>query len=613
MSVRCWWISAFPVPGSGPARGPLYDLPMRLVPLRVEARIGTSNRSAPVTGTGAVPVGVLEVDLAEGAGQPSMSWGLFNRDDHAVAVRSVSIVFGLGDVVEPVRIFRHGYQSWSPSGVATFGVDSDPSASAHFEFLQAVHHADQREVTTAGELRSEWVTVLVDAAGTALLVGFEAGTGHDGTLRLRRAQSGVGIELHTEAFLGDAVLAPGERRALHGVIVQHGDGRQAVELLSAWAETVGRSGGARVGAPYQVGWCSWYHYFDAITETAFMRNLARAADWPFDVFQLDDGFQAAVGDWLDTNDTFPSGLPGLAGAVRDAGLRPGLWLAPFLAAPDSRVATEHPDWLARRREPGGGTRPLYAWWNPAWGGGHDGFMYALDTTLPEVVDHLAETAHGLVEMGFSYLKLDFTFAPSVDGVWADPSRTPAQRVRAGFEAVRRGAGEDAFIVGCGAPLSHVVGVVDANRIGPDVAPLWALEPSAEIVAGYLDVQPATKGAYAATLARSFMHRRLWVNDPDCVMLRSTHTELSPEAARTWARAVGLSGGLALVSDDLALLDADARAVLDDTLAMGRASDSAARAGTSAVAPDLLDHAPPTTFTAARHTLVTDPTIGSSQI
>ncbi len=586
---------------------------MRLVPLRVEARIGASNPSAPVTGTGAVPVGVLQVDLAEGAGWPTMSWGLANRDDRAVAVRSVSIVFGLGDVVEPLRMFRHGYQSWSPSGVATFGADNDPSASAHFEFLQALHHADQREVTAAGELRSEWVTVLVDAAGTSLLVGFEAGTGHDGTLRLRQADGGDGIELHAEAFLGDAVLAPGERRGLHGVVVQQGDDQRPGELLSGWAGAVGRSSGARVGAPYQVGWSSWYHYFEAVTEAAFMENLSRAGDWPFNVFQLDDGFQAAIGDWLDTNDTFPSGLPALAGAVRGAGLRPGLWLAPFLAAPDSRVATEHPDWLARRQEPDGGTRPLYAWWNPAWGGGHDGFMYALDTTHPEVVAHLAETARRLVEMGFSYLKLDFTFAPSVDGVWADTARTPAQRVRAGFEAVRRGAGADAFIVGCGAPLSHVVGVVDANRIGPDVAPLWALEPSAQIVAGYLDVQPATRGAYAATLARSFMHRRLWMNDPDCIMLRSTDTELRPEAARTWARAVGLSGGLALVSDDLALLDAGARAVLDDTLAMGRASDRSARAGTPAVALDLMDHAPPTTFTAAGYTLVTDPTTGSSEI
>jgi hypothetical protein len=97
------------------------------------------------------------------------------------------------------------------------------------------------------------------------------------------------------------------------------------------------------------------------------------------------------------------------------------------------------------------------------------------------------------------------------------------------------------------------------------------------------------------------------------MLRSTHTQLPPEAARTWARAVGLSGGLALVSDDLALLDARARALLDDTVAMGRASDLAARAGTPAVTPDLMDHAPPTTFTAAGYTLVTDPATGSSEI
>ena len=110
-----------------------------------------------------------------------------------------------------------------------------------------------------------------------------------------------------------------------------------------------------------------------------------------------------------------------------------------------------------------------------------------------------------------------------------------------------------------------------------------------------------------------MHRRLWLNDPDCVMLRTTHTELRPEAARTWARAVGLSGGLALVSDDLALLDGEARALLDETLAMGRAADAAARVGSPATAPDLMEQAPATTFTAAGYTLVTEPATGSSTL
>ena len=205
-------------------------------------------------------------------------------------------------------------------------------------------------------------------------------------------------------------------------------------------------------------------------------------------------------------------------------------------------------------------------------------MYSLDTSRPEVLDHLEQLARELVDAGFVYLKLDFTFAPSVDGRWHDATLTPAERVRAGFDAIRRGAGEDTFILGCGVPLANVVGVVDANRIGADVAPLWALDPGAEIVPGYLNVQPATRSAFAATVARSFMHRQLWMNDPDCIMLRTTSTDLDPDAAATWAQCVALSGGLVMVSDDLELLGPEARARLDEVVAVGRASDDAAQRG-----------------------------------
>jgi len=594
------------------------------VPLRIDVRGGGATWSAPAA-AGPVGVGPLEVTLADGGSWPTFTWSLANRGERPVAVRAVAVVLAVVGVAEPLRMFRHGYQSWSPSGVATFGVDADPSTRAHFEFLQAVHHADQCDVTAPGELRAEWVTVLADAGGSTVLAGFDAGTEHDGTLRLRRAQDGPGVELWAEAFLGDAVIAPGEQRPLHGIVVDDDAAGGAAALLARWAAAVGGGGGARTGAPYQVGWCSWYHYFDAVTEDDLRANLVLAADWPFEVFQLDDGFQSSIGDWLATNDTFPSGLPALAGAIGAAGRRPGLWLAPFLAAPDSRLAVEHPDWLARRRAspgheardsgggPGDGADPLFVWWNPAWGGGRDGFMYGLDTTNPAVLAHLEGLARALVDMGFTYLKLDFTFAPSVDGSWADPARTPAQRVRAGFDAVRRGAGEGAFLLGCGAPLSHVVGVVDGNRIGPDVAPLWSLDASAEIVPGYLDVQPATRGAYAATVTRSFMHRRLWLNDPDCLMLRATQTALSAEAARTWAHTVGLAGGMAIVSDDLSLLDDASRSLLDDTLTLGRASDAGAIAGFPAAAGDLMEHNPPTVLHGARTTLSTDPDTGSSRL
>ncbi len=95
-----------------------------------------------------------------------------------------------------------------------------------------------------------------------------------------------------------------------------------------------------------MGWCSWYHYFHAVTEADLRSNLARATDWPFDVFQLDDGYQSAIGDWLTTNADFPTPLDGLADAIAAEGCVPGLWLAPFAVAPESQLAHDHPDWRA---------------------------------------------------------------------------------------------------------------------------------------------------------------------------------------------------------------------------------------------------------------------------
>jgi alpha-galactosidase len=587
---------------------------MDLTPARIEVEVdGRVWVAAPDVGP--VAVGPLEVSI--GRDGRATSWTVANRADEAVALRSVAVVHRVGDVRGPLRMYRQGYQSWSRSGVATFGIDHDPTATPGvLEFVQGVHHADPR-AARPGELRSEWVTVLQDDEGP-WLAGFLSGVDHDGTWRLRRGEPGAPpgggereeVELWAEAFVGGAVLAPGEARDLHPFTVgEGGEGRSASELLAGWAAAAGAANRARVSAPYQVGWCSWYHYFHGITEEALRANLARAAEWPFDVFQLDDGYQAAIGDWLSTDDTFPSTIDQLATAIAAEGRRPGIWIAPFIAAPDSEVARLHPEWVARHTD----GSPLYGMVNPEWGGGEGGLMYALDTTHPEVLDHLASVASDLVDAGFTYLKLDFTFAPSFPGRWVDPSRTPAQRVRAGYEAIRRGAGEDTFLLACGAPLSQVVGVVDGNRIGSDVDPSWELRPERDHLPGYGTNQPSTRNAYANTVTRAFMHRQLWLNDPDCLMLRTEETAMSAEAVATWAHAVGVSGGMALVSDDLALLGPEARLLLDDVVAIGRVVDDAARAGAVPVSADLMDHEIPAKLAAAGYELVVDPADGTSTL
>src|SRR5258708_1570180 len=65
--------------------------------------------------------------------------------------------------------------------------------------------------------------------------------------------------------------------------------------------------------------------------------------------------------------------------------------------------------------------------------------------------------------------------------------------------------------------------------------------------------PSTVYALDAIIARSFMHRRLWLNDPDCLMLRARETRLTADERAALAAVIGASGGMLLISDDMALL------------------------------------------------------------
>ena len=196
------------------------DLAFSRVVATIDIAPGTSEEQVAAIGdlsaATTVPVGPLEVVLSGRAG--GFDWSVSNRGDWPVSLRSIAIVARVAGVAEPLRMFRHGYQSWSPSGVAVLGVDTDPSERAGFPFVQGVYHADSRRVRP-GELRSEWCTVLADGGGGPggqVVLGFDGGHEHDGTFRLRRGDAG-GAESWMEAFVGGATFAPGERRNLHGV------------------------------------------------------------------------------------------------------------------------------------------------------------------------------------------------------------------------------------------------------------------------------------------------------------------------------------------------------------------------------------------------------------
>lgn len=449
------------------------------------------------------------------------------------------------DNASPARFFKHGYQSWSASYPAVVGHAAPQQTRSLLSRISHQSEAERPESAPENATSELFTIVESNSSHECFFCGFIDAADQFTTVTV--ASPGRA----TARALFDGVgLFPGQTIAVAPLAYWRSD-QDAARMAARWAELLGRRMSARINAQYQRGWCSWYQYFDAITEDALRSNLDKLRglrrEFPVDVIQLDDGFQAAVGDWEHANAKFPSGLKGIADEIRGAGFTPGLWTAPFLATRDSHLMHAHPDWFIRNQN----GEPQPAVYNPAWTAGEDKSAYALDPSHPEFAQHLEQLFRRLVyEFGYGYLKIDFLFAAAVEGCRSDANLTRAQTLRRGLEAIRRGAGSETFIVGCGCPLGPAVGLVDGMRIGPDVAPFWGG-----------DVEPGTRLAIKAIIARSFMHRRLWLNDPDCLMLRAGETRLSREERFALSSAIAVSGGMLLFSDDMSLLDSDSEKLL----------------------------------------------------
>jgi alpha-galactosidase len=328
------------------------------------------------------------------------------------------------------------------------------------------------------------------------------------------------------------------------------DGGPVEDLLEAYGGSVKRANRVRINPWNPVGWCSWYHYFGKLGWPDVLENLDVAARdrraFPFDVFQVDDGYETDIGDWMTARPGYPD-LPGLAEAITGKGYRAGIWTAPFSAAETSELYARHPDWMVAE---GGRPKPCYKGWGKT--------IYALDTTRPEVKRWLHETVTALRRSGFTYLKIDFLFAAAMPGS-RHAAATPIQAYREGLRTIRRAAGRD-FVLACGAPLLPSVGLVDGMRVGEDTAPYWRTRPS-----GFQG--PNAYFALKNALMRQFMHRAFWLNDPDCLLLRARETELAERERELYALAAGALDNMVLVSDKLSLLGAEEKGLFRRTLAL----------------------------------------------
>ena len=293
------------------------------------------------------------------------------------------------------------------------------------------------------------------------------------------------------------------------------------------------------------GYTSWYNRYEDISQETIGRDLAGAAALlqPGDLFQIDDGWESAVGDWLEADPKkFPDGMRAQADKIHAAGLRAGLWLAPFAARRGSRIAREHPDWLLHRDR-----RPWLA--GIGWGG-----FYALDFDLPPVRDYLERVFRRVLdEWGYDLVKLDFLYAAAP---WGDSRESRAGRMTRALELLRELCG-DKPILGCGVPLMPAFGLVDYCRIGPDVGLDW---DGKGLMRQTVRERVSTRHAIENTLFRRQLDGRVWRSDPDVFFLREDNIHLEPERKRALAIVAGLFGGALLHSDDMAGWTEEARAL-----------------------------------------------------
>ncbi len=421
---------------------------------------------------------------------------------------------------QPKRFYRHGWHSWS----LTTWLDAQRPFPAPAQRPLWPQSDDPVYLDRAPGLWSAWVAAVEGPDGEYVLLG------------------ALGLETRVR-LEGNTLIGWSEGDATPWLLTV---GQSPEALFATYARHLGVAFGQQGQTTPPRVWCSWYSVEQGISAPLLEQALAGLADLPFEVFQVDDGWQQAIGDW-EPNDKFPAGMEALAQRIRQTGRTPGLWWAPFIVSPQSRLFAEHPDWLLRDAQ--GQLVPAGLNWNAPF--------FALDTTHPEVQTWLVETARKIRAWGYDYLKLDFLYAAALPGARHTPMGREAA-LRQALERLRAAFGEDAYLLLCGVPILPALGLADGLRIGPDTAPYWDNPFATAFGANY--AAPGVQNALRTSLHRLWL-RPLVHTDPDVAFFRTRFSLLQPHE-KALMQAIAHVAGFRATSDLPFWLDPEERQALE---------------------------------------------------
>jgi alpha-galactosidase len=450
--------------------------------------------------------------------------------------------------------FKNGWQSWSYCSLL-YGNEVDVEGPES-EIFNLVY--ENQDNLIKGRFYSEYFTVITDLrVKNSLILGFTTFKDQFSRIILDYQVPNKVDLLTAIGCLDEINIKKSNIKSSEQFFISAKNYNKGYQGLLEYAKYVKKTNAITISKEIPVGWCSWYYYFTNISQDKMIENLnffKQHKDIQINFIQLDDGYFNHIGDFTDRNDRFPDPLSKLFNEIKKGDFKGGIWTAPFFAVRKSELFKNHRDWFLTRNN-----KLLKTNFN--W----NSFQYSLDLSNHEVIQYLNQFFEDLLYAFdeksknaqnplIEFFKIDFLHAGvPYKADYQSKVLTRAQIYRNAIQTIKKAIKDDTFLLGCGAPLGPCIGLVDAMRISGDTAPQWT-GTHLETFANGRGISTANlKEALINTLYRSFMHKHFWINDPDCLMIRKTETELREEEIKLQLTIFGLSGGQILISDEMTKL------------------------------------------------------------
>ncbi|HPM75633.1 MAG TPA: alpha-galactosidase [bacterium] len=359
-----------------------------------------------------------------------------------------------------------------------------------------------------------------------------------------------------ETLAAEVLILDFGQSSPHEALELYGDRLKAWMGIETWLERH-----PEIGTP--AGWNSWSGsgssggYGTDIDEQIIVDNMDFAdrelRKWGMNYFQIDDGWQEMVGDWIVREDRFPNhgeqnGLAWLMSRAKERGFQTGLWMAAFNAAHSSQVLQDHPEWFADE-------------WLPGILGQAE---RTLDLSQPAARQHLTDLMEMILAWGVQWVKLDFAYYVLLSANWYEDNITRIELYKMGVQLMRDVLGDDVFFLNVAIKAPNY-GITDGLRLTLDTMPVWegeAQHPYAPF--SFLDNQ-GLKPMYRDSARCWWLNGRIFVNHPDLIFFRAhadpQHPPLTLAESTTFATSVALQGGLVKSGDRLVDLTPEAVDVL----------------------------------------------------